>query len=212
GLVRDRDRTLEIIRDLELCDEKTARVQLMMAERKINSVVSTSAGRLFDGVSALLGIRKASTFEGEAATALQFAAEEYAKKAENNCMPVPARIPAEEDEGTLILQTDLLFEDLLKRRLAGEDPEKLSWIFHKYLADMITEACILIGQRTGLDTCALSGGVFQNTLLLGMVQGGLEKEGFRVLIHSLVPPNDGGIALGQAAAGLYRKSKGLLNL
>ena len=222
SLVRDKDRTLQIVRDLDLCDEKTARVQLMMADRKLNSVVSTSAGRLFDGASALLGIRKASTFEGEAAVSLQFSAEEYVKEAEtekNMCrdpqdasIPSPDWISPEEEEGSLILQTDLLFKDLLERRLKGEDPGKLAWIFHKLLADMIIRTCMAVRERRGLNTCALSGGVFQNTLLLGMVREGLEKEGFKVLIHSLVPPNDGGIALGQAAAGLYRKAKGLLNL
>ena len=222
SLVRDKDRTLQIVRDLDLCDEKTARVQLMMADRKLNSVVSTSAGRLFDGASALLGIRKASTFEGEAAVSLQFSAEEYVKEAEtekNMCrdpqdasIPSPDWISPKEEEGSLILQTDLLFKSLLERRLKGEDPGKLAWIFHKLLADMIIRTCMAVRERRGLDTCALSGGVFQNTLLLGMVREGLEKEGFKVLIHSLVPPNDGGIALGQAAAGLYRKSKGLLDL
>ena len=222
SLVRDKDRTLQIVRDLDLCDEKTARVQLMMADKKLNSVASTSAGRLFDGASALLGIRKASTFEGEAAVSLQFSAEEYVKEAEtekNMCrdsqdasIPSPDWISPKEEEGSLILQTDLLFKSLLERRLKGEDPGRLAWIFHKLLADMIIRTCMAVRERRGLNTCALSGGVFQNTLLLGMVREGLEKEGFKVLIHSLVPPNDGGIALGQAAAGLYRKAKGLLNL
>ncbi|MEE1051561.1 MAG: Sua5/YciO/YrdC/YwlC family protein, partial [Lachnospiraceae bacterium] len=76
-----RDRTIELLRQLDLCDEKTARFQIMMADKGINSILSTSAGRLFDGVSALLGIRKSSTFEGEAATALQFRAEAYAASA-----------------------------------------------------------------------------------------------------------------------------------
>ena len=222
SLIRDRDKALQIIRDLDLCDDRTARVQLMMADKKLNSVVSTSAGRLFDGAAALLGIRKASTFEGEAATALQFAAEKYVKEPETDqdmsgyhqgaCISSPDWLSPSEEEGGLVLQTDLLFGDLLERRLKGEDPGRLAWIFHRHLADMIIRACIRIRERTGLMTCALSGGVFQNTLLLGMVQEGLEKEGFKVLIHSLVPPNDGGIALGQAAAGLYRKSKGLLDL
>lgn len=75
-------------------------------------------------------------------------------------------------------------------------------MFHRQLADQITEACRWERDRSGLTVCALSGGCFQNRLLLEMVQDSLERDGFRVLTHSLVPPNDGGIALGQAVAAM----------
>ena len=210
GLTGDRDRTLNIVRKLELCDDQTARVQLMMADRRLNAVDSTSAGRLFDSVSALLGIRRASTFEGEAAVSLQFRAQAYLEAQggrREEDFPAPSLA---EEGGSLILPTDTLFKDLLDRRLAGQDPDLLAWLFHRRLADQILEACRQVRERTGLTTCALSGGVFQNTLLLDMTKKGLEQMGFKVLIHSLVPPNDGGICLGQAAAGLYRKARGLL--
>ena len=71
---------MQIIQKLGLCEEKEAKVQLAMLERKINAVESTSAGRLFDGISAILGIRKKSSFEGEASMALEFAAEAYEKR------------------------------------------------------------------------------------------------------------------------------------
>ncbi len=71
--------TLSTVQKLGLCTEQECKVLVTMAQRKINAVTSTSAGRLFDGVSAILGIRKASTFEGEASTALEFAAEEWRK-------------------------------------------------------------------------------------------------------------------------------------
>ena len=211
SLTGDRDRALEIVKALDLCDDKTARVQFMMADRRLNAVLSTSAGRLFDSVSALLGIRRASTFEGEAATALQFRAQAFLRDHPEEA-PAICRIPpaTESEEGELILGTDALFEDLLERRLSGQDPDMLAYLFHRMLADQILEGCGRIREKTGLGVCALSGGVFQNTLLLAMTQEGLEKMGFEVLIHSLVPPNDGGICLGQAAAGLYRKAKGLL--
>ena len=78
----------------------------------------------------------------------------------------------------------------------------LAWTFHRILADMIVEACLKAGRETGIGTAALSGGVFQNTLLLGMCIKDLEEAGFRVLRHHMIAPNDGGIGLGQAAYGL----------
>ena len=76
----------------------------------------------------------------------------------------------------------------------------MALLFHKRLADQIIEACCEIRKENGVGTAALSGGCFQNRLLLDLVKKGLERRGFRVLIHHLVPPNDGGIALGQAVA------------
>ena len=221
-----RDRTIELLRQLDLCDEKTARFQIMMADKGINSILSTSAGRLFDGVSALLGIRKSSTFEGEAATALQFRAEAYAVSAgQESSAASSGKILAAasggqefkifEDFGEdfplldltgerIVLNTDGLWKVLLEARLAGENPDKLAYYFHRTLARQICAACFRVSEDTGLRTAALSGGVFQNRLLLDLVQSELEEAGFKVLIHSLLPPNDGGIALGQAVAAMYR--------
>ena len=80
GITGDREKTLELAEKLELCTEQEAKVLFTMADRRINAVTSTSAGRLFDGVSAILGIRKSSTFEGEASMALEFAAEKVNEK------------------------------------------------------------------------------------------------------------------------------------
>ena len=212
-----RDRAIELLRQLDLCDEKTARFQILMADKGINSILSTSAGRLFDGVSALLGIRKSSTFEGEAATALQFRAEAYAASAgqESSAASGGQEFKIFEDFGEdfplldltgerIVLNTDGLWKVLLEARLAGENPDKLAYYFHRTLARQICAACFRVSGDTGLRTAALSGGVFQNRLLLDLVQSELEEAGFKVLIHSLLPPNDGGIALGQAVAAMYR--------
>lgn len=79
GMTGDREKAAEIIEKLAFCTKQEANVQFTMADRKINAVMSTSAGRLFDGVSAILGLCRKSTFEGEASMALEFAAEEYQK-------------------------------------------------------------------------------------------------------------------------------------
>ena len=219
GQMKDRAAAMTMIEKLNLCSAQDAKVQMAMADRKINAVISTSAGRLFDGVSAILGIRKASTFEGEASMALEFAAEAYEKKHQNavdlqNVMdemrkqfPLAACIDNKKSESTeinkpeqvkAVLNTGALVKTIAEARLAGADTEKLAYFFHWILAEEIIAACQKARKESGRGTAALSGGVFQNQLLLKMVDEGLQKEGFKVLRHRLVPPNDGGIALGQA--------------
>ena len=97
-----------------------------------------------------------------------------------------------------VLNTGALVKTIAEARLAGADIEKLAYFFHWILAEEIIVACQKARKESGRGTVALSGGVFQNQLLLKMVDEGLQKEGFKVLRHRLVPPNDGGIALGQA--------------
>ena len=219
GQMKDRAAAMTMIEKLNLCSVQDAKVQMAMADRKINAVMSTSAGRLFDGVSAILGIRKASTFEGEASMALEFAAEAYEKKHQNavdlqNVMdemrkqfPLAACIDNKKSESTeinkpeqvkAVLNTGALVKTIAEARLAGADTEKLAYFFHWILAEEIIAACQKARKESGRGTAALSGGVFQNQLLLKMVDEGLQNEGFKVLRHRLVPPNDGGIALGQA--------------
>ncbi|MDY4105263.1 MAG: carbamoyltransferase HypF [Oscillospiraceae bacterium] len=198
----DRETALNMIRRLEVCDEQNAAVQVTLAQRRLNGVTSTSAGRLFDGVSAMLGIRLASTFEGEASMALQFAAERAA--ARGSIPPEPDTDLLREENGFLYMTTDTLAEKLLRRRLDGEDPETLAWRFHDGLAARIAAACAAARDRTGVNTAALSGGVFQNTLLMDLTAARLRKLGFRLLTHRLIPPNDGGIALGQAVYAMEK--------
>ena len=186
----------EIVEKLELCSEQERKVISVMTAKRLNTVTSTSCGRLFDAVSAILGICKKSTFEGEAAMKLQFAAERAGLK---NVMPSPEPVMHED---VLTMRTDLLVKRLVELRLSGESPEALAGSFHEQLAEMVFELCRIQRDRLNCNVCALSGGVFQNTLLLGAVVNKLEQDGFRVLRHHLVPPNDGGIALGQAAAAM----------
>ena len=171
-----------------------------MLGNNINTVKSTSAGRLFDAVSAVLGIKSASTFEGEASMALQFAAER-AEVQGISLAPYEGRL-MNIDEEQFELCTDTLLMELAARSLADQDTDQLAYFFHKALADMIVIASCYQRTRCEVNVVALSGGVFQNLLLLKLVDDGLEREGFKVLKHGVVPTNDGGIALGQAAAGI----------
>ena len=228
GMTGDRKKAAEITEKLELCTKQEANVQFTMADRKINAVISTSAGRLFDGVSAMLGIRRKSTFEGEASMALEFAAEEYREtmleKSKQQIQETEKYGYDKEDTDTLsrnenlseteeikrmddklisagdrlLLNTESLIKEILNRQLNGEDPGKLAYFFHRELACQITAACVKIRELSGCNKAALSGGGFQNRLLLELTDHMLLEQGFEVLKHQLLPPNDGGIALGQA--------------
>lgn len=205
GYTKDREKAWEIIEKLGLCSEQESKVQFTMADRKINAVMSTSAGRLFDAVSAILGIRRQSSFEGEASTALQFVAEAFEKK-QTSDLSERHNIRQElifESEEHCILNTEALVQQIVTAKLQGIDSGALAYLFHRTLAEQIVAACKAAREDSGRAKVALSGGVFQNRLLLRLTEEGLEQEGFEVLRHHMIPPNDGGIAIGQAAYGLY---------
>lgn len=246
GYTKDRAKAWEIIEKLGLCSEQESKVQFTMAERKINAVMSTSAGRVFDAVSAILGIRRQSSFEGEASTALQFAAEAFEQKnrlaenakqssgsdviaksadendAENlftdtiiiNALNTLRKYLVEqktgeesevvsESEVSCVLNTEALVQKIVEAKLQGADSGALAYLFHQMLAEQIVAACIEARKSSGRNKVALSGGVFQNRLLLHLTEERLMKEGFEVLRHRMIPPNDGGIAIGQAAYGMH---------
>ncbi len=163
---------------------------LAMGRRGVNSPLTSSAGRLFDAVAALLGVRDEVSYEGQAAAEL----EQLADPAEAGAYPAGI------DEGEVFVAagTDL-FGAAAEDLAAGTARPAIAARFHHGLAALTVACCELTRERTGLATVALSGGVFQNVLLLTAVSGLLEGAGFAVLTHSRVPCNDGGISLGQAA-------------
>jgi hydrogenase maturation protein HypF len=168
-----------------------------MAQRGINAPLTSSAGRLFDAVAALLGVRDAINYEGQAAIELEQLADPAERGAYRASIDPGAAGPGGGADPLRVRGADLVraaAEDLL----AGAAPPVIAARFHRGVAAAIAEVCAALRERSGLGTVALSGGVFQNLLLLGQVTGGLEESGFRVLTHARVPPNDGGISLGQA--------------
>ncbi|MGI9008208.1 MAG: carbamoyltransferase HypF [Streptosporangiaceae bacterium] len=163
---------------------------LAIARRGINAPLTSSAGRLFDAVAALLGVRDVVSYEGQAAAEL----EQLADPAEDGAYP--ARV----DDGEVFAASGADLVGAVTRDLAaGVARPVIAARFHHGLARLTVACCELVRERTGLGTVALSGGVFQNVLLLTAVTGRLEAAGFTVLTHSRVPCNDGGISLGQAA-------------
>ncbi len=202
GYTKDRELAGEIIKKLDLCSEKESRVQFAMADRELNAVLSTSVGRLFDAVSAILCIRHKSSFEGEASMALEFAAEAYEQNNHVQKQNEKMNPLVYEEDGHVILNTQLLVQQIVEAKLQGSDSDRLAYWFHKILAEQITAVCVEARDHSGRQKVALSGGVFQNRLLLRLTEERLTEEGFEVLRHRMVPPNDGGIAVGQAAYGM----------
>ena len=207
GYTKDREQAWKIMEKLGLCSEQESKVQFTMADRKLNAVVSTSVGRLFDAVSAILGFRRQSSFEGEASMALEFAAEAYEQYNLQKQKGNQDHLLYKEDE-RLILNTQTLVQQITEAKLQGADSGRLAYLFHQTLAEQITAACMEARNVSGRQKVALSGGVFQNRLLLRLTEERLMEEGFEVLRHRMVPPNDGGIAIGQAAYGMYQLQNG----
>lgn len=190
------------VEKLGICDSKMLGLFMTMAEKNINSVSSTSVGRLFDAVSAILGIKKVSTFEGEASMALEFQAEKFVR--ENGIRQADFGFSLTEKTDSIIMNTDSLVRYICTEKINGKSACELAYQFHYGLALMICESSKKIRETENVNVCALSGGVFQNKLLLKLSKDMLEKSGFKVLCHKLVPANDGGISLGQAVYAMNK--------
>jgi len=160
-----------------------------LARRGVHAPATSSTGRLFDAAAALLGVRDTVHYEGQAAIELEQLADVRERGAYR------ARI--EPGEPFAVRGADLIAAIVADLR-AGVAREVIAARFHGGVIALIEEGCTLLRERSGLDTVALSGGVFQNLLLLNRAVSRLEARGFRVLVHSRVPCNDGGISLGQA--------------
>ena len=174
---------VEVAKKLNLVDEKSIIGQKFLLENEINCVESTSCGRLFDAISAILGICKVSTYEGESAMKLQSFAENFVG----------------EVEVKNIFSTAELFEKILEKILNGAEKKYLARYFHEGLSEIIAETCEKIKNRHKIKTVALSGGVFQNSLLTSITVKKLNLRGFKILLNKMIPPNDGGLCIGQAA-------------
>jgi hydrogenase maturation protein HypF len=162
---------------------------LSMARKRVNSPLTSSAGRLFDAVSALLGVRDTINYEGQAAVELEQLADPFEQGSYRAGLSPGAPFQLAGADLVRAAAADLA---------AGLAPGVIAARFHHGVAQLIEDGCRAARDRSGLDTVALSGGVFQNLLLLGETVARLEAAGFRVLTHNQVPCNDGGISLGQA--------------
>jgi hydrogenase maturation protein HypF len=180
----DWDENLAPVKEFCAEDLVTLRVQL---EKKINTPMTSSMGRLFDAVAALAGVRQRVNYEGQAAIEFEALADEA-------------------EAGTYSFELDQteikvrgVLEALVRDVMAGVPTSKISARFHNGLAESVRETVRKIGSETGIRSVVLSGGVWQNIALLRRTLRSLQDDGFIVYIHREVPANDGGLSLGQAA-------------
>jgi hydrogenase maturation protein HypF len=165
------------------------------------SPVTTSAGRLFDAVSALCGIRARVTYEGQAAAELEGAADPDERGA--------YEVSVEGEGGApILLDPRSAIRELLDDLDAGTSVETVAARFHRGLASAAARAAERTCEARGLDAVVLSGGVFQNRLLIESTRDALEETGLRTLVPVALPPNDGGISYGQVAVAAARLGQG----
>ncbi|MGH8867398.1 MAG: carbamoyltransferase HypF [Actinomycetes bacterium] len=172
---------------------------LALARAGTASPRTTSVGRLFDAVAAVVGLRDEVTYEGQAAIALEQAVDPTERGA------YPVRV---EPGPPVLLRAGDLVRAAAEDVRRGVDAGIVAGRFHRGLVDATVDALILLRERTGLDSVALSGGVFQNAVLVTLLVPALEASGLRVLLPRQVPVNDGGISLGQAAVAACRTAPG----
>lgn len=174
---------------------------LAVSRSGVNSPPTSSMGRLFDAVAALVGLRDTITYEGQAAIEL----EQCADPGETAAYP----LPVDDDDAVLGLAGRETIAAIVDDLRAGVAAATIAGRFHRAVTAAVVRVCAALRERTGLAAVALSGGVFQNQLLVRACASELERDGFDVLVHRRVPPNDGGISLGQVAvAGARDRARG----
>ena len=183
----------EALPPVQACSESERRLLRQQLERNINVVPTSSMGRLFDLVAALCGVRQLVNYEGQAAMELEAVADTSLMDGYAFGYSAGALI----ESGPVIRA---VVDDVLR----GIPREVVAAKFHNAVAELIVGLSRQVRRETGLNQVALSGGVFQNRLLLSRVVPALRKHHFELLTHQLVPPNDGGLALGQAVVAGVR--------
>jgi len=189
------DLDIDFVKEL---DQKKWGTIKRMIDRRINSPMTSSSGRLFDAVSALVGVRKEIYYEGQAAIELEMAANGEAGF---------YHFDLEDIENRTVILLEPLFRGIVTDLENGVGVESISSKFHNTMAEMILKMCLKLRKGRGLDRVVLSGGVFQNILLLEKTYVLLDKNKFRVFTHRRIPTNDGGIALGQAVVANAQTKK-----
>jgi hydrogenase maturation protein HypF len=183
------------IRDLPLLrniDNPSIRIVKQQVDKKLNAPLTSSLGRLFDAVASLIGIRSEITYEAQAAIEMEVLSRPFISSA----IAYPYLFE-ETSDGILIRLRDILkavIHDVQRDVPSG----LIGASFHKTITQISVNICKLARQKTDLNEVALSGGVWQNQILLDLVRNELEKDGFVVFFHTQTPTNDGGLALGQA--------------
>jgi hydrogenase maturation protein HypF len=173
---------------------------LQMLKKKVNCPISSGAGRLFDAVAALAGVREEIVYEGQAAILMEAMAQRQCPDIVHSLNEVPAYSIDVRDDKIVELDWRRMIQEVVRDRLNDLPPGEIGARFHAGLVLALMEATVKLSQRTGLRRVVLTGGVFQNRILLANLWRELEAAGFHVIVPRDVPVNDGSISLGQAVA------------
>jgi hydrogenase maturation protein HypF len=171
-------------------DRQEADIIIRQIEKKVNSPLTSSCGRLFDAVSSLIGLRERITYEGQAAIELEMIAQEGVNESYGWGLG--------DEGGQLIVDTRQVIQEIIEDLKEEVSRSLISAKFHNTVSNFTLDICKGIRKKEGLDKVVLSGGVFQNRFLLVRTLDILSAEGFEPFFHRRVPTNDGGISLGQA--------------
>ena len=171
-------------------EKEKIKIILHMISKRVNAPQTSSLGRLYDGIAAILGIRKRVAYEGQAAMELEMAIREETEETYD--------YEWERGKDSYQILLHPIIRGVVKDMENGLQVSDISSKFHTTLIRLFSDLCTLLRKETGLDRVALSGGVFQNAILLAGLRKALEEKNFQVFTHCLVPCNDGGISLGQA--------------
>ncbi len=170
-------------------------------QKRVNCPLTSSAGRLFDAVASLAGMGYEIDYEAQAAIALEMQAPDRIRK--NSASTYPFSFA--EESGVTVVKLGDLFSSVVDDIRNDIAVSEISLKFHRSVAKIAVNMCTMIFSKTGIKQVALSGGVFQNRLLLKLTIAELNQGGFEVLTHHLVPCNDGGLSLGQAVIANFKK-------
>jgi hydrogenase maturation protein HypF len=181
------------------------RTILKMLERKLNTPQTSSAGRLFDAVASLAGVRDRVSFEGQAAMELEWLATNHPLNGSYPFELIETGEPLK--DSPIVIDTRRLIREVTRDVHRGVEPAAIARRFHSTIVDMIVRVCARIREYAGLEAVVLSGGTFMNALLTSEASRRLESDGFRAYRHRLVPPNDGGLSLGQLVVAARRVSE-----
>jgi hydrogenase maturation protein HypF len=203
----------DAFRDLDIpfvqqLDYSKWRVLAHMIAQHINCPPTSSLGRLFDAVAALIGLRSEVLYEGQAAIELEMLARQQKGSIYKEQLDIYPFTMRKRDQMPAILDVAPMFRAIVRDIQLEVSTTRIAYRFHLSIAELLAAACVHAREQTGLHIVALSGGVFQNQMLLIQLAKRLEEMAFQVYINRRVPPNDGGISLGQiavAAAQLQRR-------
>jgi len=184
------------LKTLTALDKEKISMLSQMMDKKINSPLTSSMGRLFDGVSSLIGLCSFAKHEAEAAVELEkiiFAASRKPQAADKY------KFKYIDKNGITIIDWAPVIKNIVRDLRRSVKQPEISLKFHNAVCDMVKNVCNILRRKHGINKVCMSGGVFQNKYLAGCIRPMLEKEGFEAYLHKNIPTNDAGIALGQAA-------------